>query len=345
MSMKFRARAPVRIDFLGGGTDCPPFSAEHGGAVVNAGISRYVYATVELGGEGVRLVSKDFDVSVEAADVDALPIDGKLDLLKACVKRGDIKTGFTLTTESDLPPESGLGASGAVSVAVFAAMYHAAGKPVDPREVAHLSFVVERKDLGYPGGSQDQYGAAFGGVNYLTFKDPDVGVEQLAGRYASPAHPRVHAPTLLELEKNSLLVYTGVSHVSGNIHADIRASYDLADSPTKRAMHNLKRLADEGRDALLRGDLRTFAELLNGNWKWHKELHESCTNEKLEAVYSLALQNGALGGKTCGAGGGGCVVFICEDGAKPKLCKLLEAEGCQTLDFVLDFNGVQVWAV
>jgi D-glycero-alpha-D-manno-heptose-7-phosphate kinase len=132
--MKFRARAPVRIDFLGGGTDCPPFSAEFGGAVVNAGISRYVYATVELGGECVRLVSKDFGVRVEASDVDALPMDGTLDLLKACVKRCELRTGFTLTTESDLPPESGLGASGAVSVAVLAAMRHAAGEPVEPRE-------------------------------------------------------------------------------------------------------------------------------------------------------------------------------------------------------------------
>jgi D-glycero-alpha-D-manno-heptose-7-phosphate kinase len=338
--MKFRARAPVRIDFLGGGTDCPPFSAEFGGAVVNAGISRYVYATVELGDAGVRLVSKDFGVRVEASDVDALPMDGRLDLLKACVKRGNLKTGFTLTTESDLPPESGLGASGAVSVAVLAAMRHAAGQPVEPRETAHLAYVVERKDLGYPGGSQDQYGAAFGGVNYLTFKDPDVGVEQLAGRWAE----KNFSPyVLLELEKNTLLVYTGVSHVSGNIHADIRASYDWEDSPTKRAMHNLKRLADEGRMALLRGDLRGFAELLNGNWTWHKALHESCANEKLEAVYSLALKNGAIGGKTCGAGGGGCVVFICEDGAKLELRKLLEAQGCQTLDFVLDFGGVQVW--
>jgi D-glycero-alpha-D-manno-heptose-7-phosphate kinase len=168
-----------------------------------------------------------------------------------------------------------------------------------------------------------------------------VGVEQLSGRYSQST--LLQQSTIFELEKNSLLVYVGESHVSGNIHSDIRSAYDLTDSPTKRAMSELKRLADLGREALLRGDLYVFAQLLNENWRWHKELHPSCTNKTLEDVYTLALSNGAVGGATCGAGGGGCVVLICEDQKRHTLAKLLSARGYQLIDFVFNFNGVQVW--
>lgn len=331
----------MRINFLGGGSDCPPFSAEVGGAVVNAGISRFVYATVETGTQGVRIFSNDYNCEVTASDVDALSFDGNLDLLKACLKRCDLRTDFTLTTESNVPVGSGLGASGALTVAVLAALRRATNASINPPELADLAFVIERQDLGYPGGSQDQYGAAFGGINYLTFKDPHVGVEQLWGRFCQNAI--LQHSTIFELEKNSLLIYVGESHVSGNIHSDIRSAYALANSPTKRAMGELKRLANLGREALLRGDLKVFAQLLNENWRWHKELHPSCTNKNLEEVYALALSNGAIGGATCGAGGGGCVVLICEDQKRHALAKFLGTQGYQIIDFVFNFDGVQVW--
>jgi len=341
VTKKFCARAPVRISFLGGGTDCPPYSTEFGGAVINAAISRYAYATVRTGERGVKIISNDYNALVESPDVEALTFDGKLDLLKASIKRCNIQTGFTLITESNVPVGSGLGASGALSVAVLAAMHKAFNKPVNPKELAHLSFVVERQDLGYPGGSQDQYGAAFGGINYLTFKDSDIEIEQLAGYY-SQSQQLTHQ-TLMKLEKNLLLIYTGKSHISNNIHNEIRTSYLKEGSSVKHAMHELKRLADKGREVLLRGDLHTFAELLNDNWKWHKELHPSCNDETLENAYSIALNNGAIGGETCGAGAGGCIVFLCEDEMKPNVSRLLKAAGYEIIDFIFDFSGVQVW--
>lgn len=343
--MKFCARAPVRIDFLGGGSDCPPYSSEFTGAVLNAGISKYVTAEVILKGDGVSITSADLGLSIDAPDLGSLPTSSALDLLVACAKRCNLKSGFSLRTKSDVPSQSGLGASGAIAVATLAAIKSASGEQFTPSELADLAFIVERKDLGYPGGSQDQYAAAFGGFNYLTFHDPTVEIEQLAGRHAS-------VPWLLDrsiisaLEHRLLLVYTGAPHFSPTIHADIYNSYLLPNSLTKAAMHHLKQLALKGRRILLEGNLHQFAKLLTENWKWHKHLHSSCTNSKLEQVYDVALRSGAIGGKTCGAGGGGCVVFLCENDSKDKLREALQNStitDLQLIDFSFDVAGLEIW--
>ncbi len=347
--MKFHARVPVRIDFLGGITDCPPFSDEHEGAVLNAGISRYIYATLELTNDkNICLTSKDFNSSVEALNVDALELDGNLDLMKVCLKRFTLDTGFKLTTYSDVPPGSGLGSSASLTIAILAVLKQALGQSITPHEMASLAFAVEREDLGTFGGSQDQFGAALGGINYLTFHGKDVGIQQLAGRFTTSS---IAPSTIFELQKRLLLVYTGSSHVSSDILRDMQKSYYQPESETKEAMHKLKELADKGKAALFKGDLETFASLINENWYWHKKLHASCGSPELEELYKLATENGAISGKTCGAGGGGCIVFYCKDGERATLRKLLEKQYSQTanqpqyniLDFVFDYEGLQVW--
>ena len=344
--MRFQAQAPVRIDFLGGGSDCPPFSTDFTGSVLNAGITRYVKATVILNeNNGVSIVSKDLNVTTEAPDINSFSDQTPLDLLVGCLKRSPLQTNFSLIVESDLPPQSGLGASGAVGVATLAVLHYACGIELSPAELAYLAFIVERKDLGYPGGSQDQYGAAFGGFNYLTFHDPIVHVEQLAGKFSTDL-PQLRQSIITELEERLLLIYTGTPHFSPNIHADIHAAYHQTNSPTKHAMHQLKQLADKGRQVLLAGDLEQFAHLLTQNWHWHKQLHPSCTSQELEKVYEVALQNGALGGKTCGAGGGGCVIFLCEDNGTEKVyqaLQLLKIKELQRLNFAFDLQGIRVW--
>jgi len=257
--MIVRARVPTRIDFLGGGSDAPPFSAEHGGAVVNGAISRYAVCTLETGGhlEGIEIESVDFGRTVRAESVEALRFDGTLDLLKAVIRRSGLAGPFRMRTEVDLPLESGLGASGAVTISVLAACRAALGRPIDPSELTEQSFAAERLDLGLPGGKQDQCGAAWGGIRCYEFKDPEVTV-----------HDAELPPELVaELEHRLLLSYTGVSHLSNNIHADIRAAYGDDASPCKRAMFGLARIAREGLTLLRQGRLEPFARLLDENWR------------------------------------------------------------------------------
>lgn len=333
----FRARVPSRIDFLGGGSDAPPFSTDHGGAVLNIGTTRYATCTLEVGDhlEASEIHSLDIGQVVKADDAQSLVIDGALDLLKASIKRSGLTGRFRMRTEANLPTQSGLGASASIGVAVLAACRMAQGLSLDAREIVEESFEAERLDLGLPGGKQDMCGAAFGGMHLFEFQDPDFTVHPIAltdGQFA-------------ELETRLLLVYSGASHVSDNIHADIKAAYADENSPTKQAMYGLKRIAYEGADLLRAGRLDDFGALLNVNWKYHKDLHASCTNERLEEIYATAGRCGIIGGKTCGAGGGGCVVFYCEDGRKRELAEALEVIGCQPMHFTIDRGGLCAWQV
>lgn len=331
----FRARVPSRIDFLGGGSDAPPFSAEHGGAVINAAISRYTNCTVEVGAHltGVELNSLDFGMSVRAGEVGELAFDGKLDLIKAVIRRSGIQGPLRVTTEIDLPPTSGLGASGTLSVGIAAACLRAQGKPVEQKEVLRIAFLAERVDLGMTGGIQDACGGTYGSLRCYDFGDPPT---------AEVRNIALTADQTAEIQHRLVLVYTGQTHLSHNIHDDIKTAYANDDSPCKRAMFSLARLAREGVKVLERGELDTFGEMLNENWKLHKDLHASCTNERLEEIYALAKPY-AIGGKTCGAGGGGCVVFYCADGKQRELRQKLEACGCETLHFTFDHEGVRTW--
>lgn len=332
-----RARVPSRIDFLGGGTDAPPFCIEHGGAVINASVSRYVTCTIELGADiqGVEIYSRDFDQTVRAASVEALEFDGHLDLIKAGVKRSGLSGAFRMVTEMDLPPQSGLGASGALNVAVIAACLRAQNKPIEPMAVIEEANLAERIDLGLPGGSQDACSAAFGGVNCFEFKGKEINRIPL----------ELTREQLAELEHRLFLVYTGVSHVSGNIHADIKKDYADDNSPCKKAMFALKDLGYQGLDLLRRGDLKGFGRALSENWKYHKDLHASCTNDHLNEIFRTAEQIGIVGAKTCGAGGGGCVVFYCAEGKKTPLYQALRKLGCEPMHFTFDMQGIVTWAV
>lgn len=333
----FRARVPSRIDFLGGGSDAPPFSTEHGGAVLNAGTTRYATCTLEVGNHltGSEIHSLDIDKVVHADSAEELAIDGQLDLIKSAIKRSGLTGRFRMRTEADLPTQSGLGASASIGVAVLAACRLAQGASLDVREIVGESFAAERIDLGLPGGKQDMCGAAFGGIHMFEFQDPDWTAHSVGLSDAQIA----------ELETRLLLVYSGASHVSDNIHADIKAAYADETSPTKQAMYGLKRIAHEGLDLLRTGRLDDFGALLNENWKYHKDLHPSCTNDRLEEIYATAGRYGIIGGKTCGAGGGGCVVFYCKDGSKRELAAVLETIGCQPMHFTIDRGGLCAWQV
>jgi D-glycero-alpha-D-manno-heptose-7-phosphate kinase len=334
--MKIVARAPVRIDPAGGGTDAPPYSVEYGGCVVNFSVARYSYAQLQWleAGAGAHVYSLDLRLGAFAPKVAALNIGGKLNFIKGFAKRLlEGRDDFLLVTQSDVPVRTGLGGSGAMGVAITAACLKATGQSVEQAAVAALANEIERTDLGFAGGCQDSFGAAFGGAKKLVCKK---------GGGVSCSQLKLSPAMVGRLERDVLLIYTGGIHLSGTIHTDIKRSYAMENSPTIAAMNALKDAANKMADALEAGDWNGFVEALNTSRKNHYALHSSCDSDVLREFFAK-LDPYILGGKTCGAGGGGFITVVTKPGYKQLCVDAAEALGGKVWPLKIDHDGAVVW--
>src|SRR2546426_2273604 len=236
MPLIVRARAPLRISFAGGGTDVSPYCDERGGAVLSATFNKYVHVTLIPNENGrVGLHSRDYQTSVHYNVEDGALLDGKLDLIKACVKRlyPEPRQGFDIHVHTDAPPGSGVGASSALVVGIVAAFREWRRLPLTEYEVAERAFAIERQDLGLGGGRQDQYAAAFGGFNFLEFEGDRALVNPL----------RIHRSIVGELEERLVLAYVGGPRRSAAIIDDQVDRYRRGVEESIAAMDALKGLA------------------------------------------------------------------------------------------------------
>lgn len=334
--MILRSRAPIRIDFAGGWTDVAPFCYKESGAVVNAAINRYTYCTlVPRKDKTIRIISADFDIFVEVQSFKRLEYDGSLDIVKAAIRRLGISKGMNLYVRCDAPPGSGTGSSASISVALIGLLNSLQTRRLSPHEIAELAHLLEIEELKIAGGKQDQYAAVLGGFNFIEFKNENVSNSTLK---LSPDVAR-------ELEKHLILCYTGKSRLSGNIIKKVMGKYEANNPEVGKALLRLRDIAVEMKSALLLGNLRQFARLLDENWWCQKQLDPSITNDQIEKLFKIAYKAGALGGKALGAGGGGCLLFYCEDNKEHLVRRALEKAGTQIIDFNFDFEGLQVWQV
>lgn len=334
--MIIRARAPIRMDFAGGWTDVPPFSEREGGAVINATINRYTYATLMPRSDNtIRIISADFDIFLEVKDFKQLEYDGNLDLIKAAIRVLGIKQGMDLYVRCDAPPGSGTGSSSSISVALIGLLNTLQKEKLSPHEIAKLGRVLELRELHIAGGKQDYYASALGGINFLEFEDPAVSNSRL----------KISEATIAEMEKHMVLCYTGKSRLSGNIISTVMGAYQRGEEKTTQALFNLKRIAQEMKSTLLIGDMKKFASLLDENWKNQKMLDDSTTNEQIDLLFKAAYSAGAVGGKALGAGGGGCLLFYCEDNREHEVRKALQNMGAQIIDFNFEFQGLVTWSL
>lgn len=338
--MVIRAKAPLRISFAGGGTDVPPFPQLEGGVVLSTTISRYAYCTLQArdNDPAVNVHSLDFGVSVTYPPEDTLEYDGKLDLVKAAIRKlrpvGD-RRGFDLTLYSDAPPGSGLGASSAMMVALVGVLKEHGNLPLTDYEIADLACHIEREELGIQGGLQDQYAAAFGGWNYIEFLADRVIVNPL----------KISSDVTNELQMNLLLAYTGTMRLSGHIIQDQVGRYERREPEALDALRELKRLTVEMKNALLRRELANFGELLHQEWEHKKRVSSKISGTRLDMLYDAARAQGALGGKITGAGGGGYMLLYCRVGTKHTVAEKLKELGCVITDFSLEPSGLQTWRV
>jgi len=329
-----RSRAPVRIDFAGGWTDVKPFSSEVGGAVVNAAINRYTYATLLPRDDAhIQIVSADFDIFLDVRSFRDLEYDGNLDLIKAAIRRMGITMGMDLFVRCDAPPGSGTGSSASISVALIGLLNQLQDSKLCAHEIANLAHLLEIEELHIAGGKQDQFAAAIGGINYMEFMDSAVNVSQL----------RLPDAVVNELEKHLVMCYTGKSRLSGDLISTVMSAYRSGVVGTTRALYRLREIAGEMKSALLRGDLQSFGELLSENWECQKALDSSITNEYVESLFKRVTTDDAIGGKALGAGGGGCLLFYCRSDREHVVRRKLEEAGAQIIDFNFDTKGLQTW--
>jgi D-glycero-alpha-D-manno-heptose-7-phosphate kinase len=336
--MFIRAKAPLRISLAGGGTDVPPFPQLEGGCVLSTTINRYAYGTLQPRCDGnICVHSLDFGVSVTYDSEDELAYDGKLDLVKAAIRKlvAADRRGFDLLLHSDAPPGSGLGASSAMMVALVGLLKEFEHLPLTDYEIADLACVIEREDLGIQGGLQDQYAAAFGGFNYIEFLPDRVVVNPL----------KVSLDVMNELQYNLLLCYTGTMRLSAHIIQDQVDRYERREATTMQALRELKALTIEMKNALLRRELDNFGELLHREWQCKKMLSSKISNPRLDGLYETAREYGALGGKITGAGGGGYLLLYCPADRKHSVAAKLKELSCTIIDISFEPMGLQTWRV
>jgi D-glycero-alpha-D-manno-heptose-7-phosphate kinase len=322
----------MRLDLAGAWTDVPPFSAREGGAVVNAAIGLRAHAALTLGGDRIRLQSLDLAQEVEYADSRGLVPDGRLDLLKAGLRMLPVTGPFTLVTRSDAPAGSGLGASGALDVALVACLNAARQERRDAKELAEQGWYLETIEAGVPGGKQDQLAAALGGFHRLTFRDPDVGVEPLT---LDPAF-------LGELERRMLLCYTGRTRVSGETIARVMSAYEEGVAPVTAALRGLRELADRMAEALRACDLARVGSLLSENWRHQQALDATMRTPEMALLERAVGEAGALGGKAAGAGAGGCMFFLL-DGDRQDAEAAARETGATVLPLQWSLEGARWW--
>ncbi len=338
--MIYRSKAPLRIGLAGGGTDVSPYSDKYGGAILNATVSLFAYANIEPIEENaiiVQALDRKEEQRFEWAA--ALPIDGKLDLLKGVYNRihkdfGMPLTGFRLSTFVDAPAGSGLGTSSTLVVAIIGAFVEWLKLPLGDYDIAHYAYQIEREDLKLTGGKQDQYAAMFGGVNFMEFYEDDKVI-------VNPL--RIKPQYLHELENNLVLYFTATSRESASIINEQVKNVNDKNEKSIEAMHQLKEQARMMKEALLKGRLHEFGEILDFGFQQKRRMAHNISNNLIEEIYEAAKKAGATGGKISGAGGGGFMIFYCPGNTHHAVVEALHKFGGEVKNYSFTKHGLQTW--
>jgi D-glycero-alpha-D-manno-heptose-7-phosphate kinase len=341
-SKEVRARAPLRLGLAGGGTDVSPFSNEYGGFVLNMTIAKYAHVTITSRSDGlVELLAADRELSWNGPASEALPSVKGLELLTGVYNRilrdfnRDQPLSISIATHSEAPPGSGLGSSSTMVVALVQAFCEYLSLPLGDYDVAHLAYEIERVDLGLAGGKQDQYAAAFGGLNFMEFYGDRVIVNPL----------RIKQQHRAELESSLVLFFTGVSRESANIINEQVQNVKKGNEKSLQAMHNLKAEAVHMKEAILKGDFEGLALAMRKSWEAKKKMANLISNETINEIYDAAMKAGARAGKVSGAGGGGFMMFIVDPIKRPQVMKCLADFSGAASTCTLVEQGAYSWRV
>jgi len=335
-----RSRAPLRLGLAGGGTDVSPYSDRYGGAILNATIDAYAYASIEpLDTGNIEFEAYDKKISKTYPSTSIQKNDLELPLhmgVYQYIAREylDKPLSFKLSTYVDAPPGSGLGSSSTLVVAMLGAFAEWLKLPLGEYDIARLAYQIERIELNMSGGKQDQYAATFGGVNFMEFFSAEKVI-------VNPL--RIRSEYLREMESCLLLYNTKTSRLSSTIIDEQRKNVEQKKNTALEAMHKLKEQAVRMKEVLLQGKIGEIGEILNFGWHYKKEMAAGISNPMIEQMYAAALKAGAIGGKVSGAGGGGFMMFYCPGNTRFKVIKTLEPFGGKPKKFNFTKSGLSTW--
>jgi D-glycero-alpha-D-manno-heptose-7-phosphate kinase len=327
-------RTPVRLSFAGGGTDLPAYYLRHGGAVISTTINKYFYTVLtERGDAEMQVISSDLRAMRNVRDLDTMnPQAEGLEIPLQVLKEFRCPRGVNLFLASEIPPGTGLGSSAAVCVNVIKAVSTWLGIPMSKHELAERAFAIAANRLGRPVGKQDEYAAAFGGLNLLRFGRDGACVEPLALRPGD----------LERLEARLMLFFTGSARDSAEILSEQRAASQRGERQVVDALDGLKALVAETAGALAGGDLDRLGDMLHAGWTLKKRISPRISNPYIDRLYGLARDAGARGGKITGAGGGGFLMLYCRPERQAAVRERLEGAGARAMHFRFDLHGATV---
>jgi D-glycero-alpha-D-manno-heptose-7-phosphate kinase len=339
--MIIRSRAPLRLGLAGGGTDLSPFCDRFGGYVLNTTIDLYAYTHIEATNDGcVHFKAADLSEQFSAPAASRLELAEPLTLQKAVYNRivkdycDGTPLSLRMTTHCDAPPGSGLGSSSTVVVSMLKAFVEWLRLPLGEYDIARLAFEIERRDLGFSGGRQDQYAATFGGFNFMEFYGEDRTI-------VNPL--RIKNWILSELEASLVIYFTGVSRSSAHIVDEQIANVKQNNTASIDAMKALKEEATAMKEAVLKADFVKFAHYLGRSWESKIKTAQGITNARIDNVFAAALDAGARAGKVSGAGGGGFVMFFVEPERRMDVVRALGRMDGEVRPCHFTKNGTEGW--
>ena len=322
------ARAPFRISLGGGGTDLPSYYSEHGGFILSAAINKYLHVYVN------RPSADDF-IRIKYSQYEQVKFVDEIqhDLVRPALKELKLEASLEVVSMADLPGGTGLGSSGTYLVTLLTALYEFKREKVPTQALAEMACHIEMNLAGHAVGKHDHYLAAFGGFTCMDIaKDGHVKVTSLD----------ISITGVEDFRNNILLFYTGVTRPSREILEAQKNDTEKGKSSVVDSLHKTKELGYRIKEALESGNLETFGLLLDEHWQNKKRRSDKISDPQLDRWYDLAKENGALGGKIMGAGGGGFFMFYCPNSHKARLRQVLSDAGLRELIYDFDFEGAKV---
>ncbi len=316
-------RTPFRVSFFGGGTDLPDFYKKYQGRVLCTSIDKYMYLFVH------KFFDERIQIKYSKTELVSKPEEIKHPIAREVLKNFKI-SGIDINSIADIPAGTGLGSSSSYTVGLIHVLNTHIGKKSNKANLAESASEIEINLLNEPIGKQDQYAAAFGGLNLISFnQDDSVKVERID----------VRKETLKELQKNLFMFYTGKTRNTSSILQD-QKNRTINDEFTFDILCKISDLVINGKDSLLSNSLNDFGLLLNETWQLKKMLSKGISSHFLDSIYNEGISAGALGGKILGAGGGGFILFY----AEPKFHKSLKKamSKFKEIDFKFDLDGSKI---
>src|SRR3989338_5186400 len=319
-------RTPLRISIGGGGTDLPYYYSKYKGFLVTATINKYIYIVLHP-----RTFHNESLIRYSRMEVVKNIDKIKHKAIRESLRYMGIAEPIEITSMADIPSQTGLGSSSTFLVGLLNALHTYKNEFASAATLAEEACEIDLDILKEPMGKQDQYAAAYGGILQLDINQKG---KVMAGRLDIDHY------TVEDLQNNLFLFYTGIKRDANTVLADQKKGAE--EDPRKmEGMHQTKMIGMEIKKALEKGDTRKFGEWLNIHWEHKKKFSSKMTNPLIDKWYNLALENGAIGGKVVGAGGGGFLMFYCESNQKKFRKAMIEA-GLRELPFRFEFDGSKI---